>query len=128
MKKILKTEKLPPAIGPYSSAVKAGNFIFLSGQVAYDVQKNIIIKGDVEKETQIIMENISAFLKEQNLTFENVVKTTIFLKNMADFGKVNEVYEKYFKDNPPARSCVSVKKLPKDVSIEIEMIIYDEKQ
>lgn len=124
MKKAITSKVLPPAVGPYSIAVRAGDMIFMSGQIAYDKESKTFVTDNVEKETMIIMANIQAFLKEQQLDFSHIVKTTIFLNNMDHFAKVNEIYGKYFEVAPPARSCVAVKTLPKNVTVEIECLLY----
>lgn len=117
-KKIIFTEKAPAAIGPYSQAVLAGNTLYVSGQIALDLAP----LGDVNAETQRIMENIGHILTEAGMDYTNVVKSTIFLKNMDDFAIVNEVYGNFYQDNPPARETVQVAKLPKDVNVEISLI------
>jgi 2-iminobutanoate/2-iminopropanoate deaminase len=121
-KKIILTENAPKPIGPYSQAVRAGGFLFCSGQVPLDSVTGQVSAQDVEGQTQKAMENIHAVLSAAECTWENVVKTTIFLKSMNDFPKVNEVYGSYFKSQPPARSTVEVSRLPKDVLVEIEVI------
>src|SRR4051812_46603523 len=121
-KKIINTDQAPKAIGPYSQAVQAGGFLFCSGQIALDPSTGQISSQDVEGQTQRVMENIRGVLKAADCGFENIVKTTIFLKSMGDFPKVNEIYGSYFKEAPPARSTVEVARLPKDVLVEIEVI------
>jgi len=123
MKTIIRSSKLPAPVGPYSIAVQSGSLVFLSGQIAINPENGEVTVGNVEKEAEIILDNISLFLSEQNLSFENVLKTTIFLIDMQDFAKVNQIYAQRFTDNPPARSCIAVQGLPKGVSIEMEMII-----
>ena len=121
MKKIIFTKNAPSAIGPYSQAVLANNILYCSGQIALD--KNGVLKNNnVSEETSQILKNILAVLNEVNMDFSNVVKSTIFLKNMDDFNLVNEIYEKSFSQNPPARETVEVSRLPKDVNIEISVI------
>ncbi len=122
MKQIIKTEKAPAPIGPYSQAIKAGDFLFISGQVAIDPITNDIIKTSVKEETHRVMKNLEAILCEANLTFQHVVKTTIFLSDMSLFGEVNEIYGSYFNSDFPARETVAVKGLPKDVNVEISVI------
>jgi 2-iminobutanoate/2-iminopropanoate deaminase len=117
-KKIIFTEKAPAAIGPYSQAVLAGNTLYISGQIAIDLAAN----NNIKAEAQRIMENIGHILTAADLTYENVVKTSIFLKDMNDFALVNEVYGSFFKENPPARETVQVARLPKDVNVEISVI------
>ena len=117
-KKIIFTEKAPAAIGPYSQAVLAGNTLYVSGQIALDLAP----LGDIKAETQRIMENLGHILAEAGMDYTNVVKSSIFLKNMDDFGIVNEVYGSFYPENPPARETVQVAKLPKDVNVEISVI------
>ena len=121
-KQVIFTDNAPKAIGPYSQGIKAGPFLFCSGQVAIDPKTNEVLKGSVEDQTKLVMKNIEGLLKSQNLSFENVVKTTIFLTDMNDFAKVNAIYEKSFLQDPPARSTVAVSGLPKGVNVEIEVI------
>ena len=121
-KKIIKTATAPNPIGPYSQAVKAGNLLFISGQIAI-IPGSLNLKNDnIADETAQVMSNLKAILDEAGLDFENVVKTTIFLKVMSLFAAVNEVYGKSFKADFPARETVAVKGLPKDVNVEISMI------
>ncbi len=121
-KKVIQTEKAPKAIGPYSQAIQAGNFLFLSGQIPLDPKTGELVKGDIRKQTQQVLENIKGILESQGLGMENVVKSTIFLKDIANFNQVNEVYATYFLSSPPARSTVEVTKLPRNADIEIEAI------
>jgi 2-iminobutanoate/2-iminopropanoate deaminase len=121
-KQIIKTEKAPAPIGPYNQAVKAGNFLFVSGQVAIDPVSNQLVQGSIGEETHRVMKNLEAILSEAKLTFEHVVKTTIFLSDMALFAEVNEIYGSYFKGDYPARETVAVKTLPKNVNVEISVI------
>jgi 2-iminobutanoate/2-iminopropanoate deaminase len=122
MKKIISTSEAPGAIGPYSQAVRSGNFLFCSGQIPLDPKSGQIVPGDIAAQTRRVMDNIAALLKAESLSFDNVVKTTIFLTNLGDFQTVNEIYGSYFKQDPPARSTVQVAALPKGVSVEIEVI------
>jgi len=124
MKEIIKTDRVPAPIGPYNQAVKAGPFLFCSGQIALDPNSGELIQASLELETHQVMKNIRALLIEAGLTMEHVVKTSIFLKNMDDFAKVNEVYGSYFEGNYPARETVAVKTLPKDVNVEISVTAY----
>lgn len=119
-KKIISTANAPAAIGPYSQAVKAGGFLFISGQIPLDPKTMEIVPGCVACQTEQSLKNLSAVLESEGLSVEDVVKTTVFIKNMEDFGKVNEVYAKYFPKDAPARSCVEVAKLPKGALVEIE--------
>jgi len=121
-KQIIRTEKAPAPIGPYNQAVKTNELLFISGQVAIDASTNEIITESVTKETHQVMRNIDAILKEADLTFQHVVKTTIFLSDMNLFAEVNEVYASYFDGDFPARETVAVKGLPKNVRVEISMI------
>ena len=117
----ISSDKAPAAIGPYSQAVRVGNLLFTSGQIPLDPVSGEIVGADIAAQTTRICENLKAVLAEAGATFENVVKTTCFLSDMADFGKFNEVYSEYFVSKP-ARSCVAVKTLPKNVLAEIEII------
>lgn len=122
MKKIISTSDAPKAIGPYSQAVSANGFIFLSGQIPLDPESGEMVTGDIEVQTRRVMENIKAVLMAAGVDFTGVVKTTIFLTNLADFAKVNEVYGSYFESDPPARSTVQVAALPRGASVEIEVV------
>ena len=124
--KMIHTEKAPAAVGPYSQAVLAGDTLFCSGQIPLDPSTGelMLYGGDAAKQTKLVMENLKAVLSSENLTFNNVIKTTIFLSDMENFGKVNEVYASYFGDYKPARACIAVKTLPKSVDVEIEAIAY----
>jgi 2-iminobutanoate/2-iminopropanoate deaminase len=121
-KKIVSTPKAPAAIGPYSQAVIAGNLLFTSGQIALIPETGLLVQGNVEEEIHQVMRNLSAILTAANLTFDHVVKTSIFLKDMNDFATVNEIYTCYFSKDYPARETVQVARLPKDVRVEISMI------
>jgi 2-iminobutanoate/2-iminopropanoate deaminase len=118
----VSTPNAPKAIGPYSQAIKANGFIFISGQVAFDPATGSLISGGIEQQTGQVMKNLSAILQAAGSGWDKVVKTTVFLKNMAEFGQMNEVYGKFFKNAPPARSTVEVARLPRDVSVEIDVI------
>ena len=122
MKKIISTTDAPAAVGPYSQAIRCGQFVFCSGQIPLDPKTAQMVQGDIKAQTQRVMDNITAVLRAEGLTFENIVKTTIFLTNLADFQTVNELYGSYFKSDPPARSTVQVAALPKGASVEIEVI------
>jgi len=122
MKKVILTNSAPAPIGPYSQAIEVGNLLFCSGQIPLDPATNQVLTGDVKAQAELAMKNIEAVLKAGGLTFKNVVKTTIFLTNMGDFQSVNEVYGRYFPEQPPARSTVAVAGLPKGVNVEIEVI------
>ncbi len=122
MKEIISTDKAPAAIGPYSQGVKAGGFLFLSGQIALDPQTMTVVEGDAAAQTEQAMKNMKGALESQGLDYSDVVKTTVFIKDMNEFGRINEVYGKFFAKDAPARSCVEVARLPKDVLVEIEAI------
>ena len=121
-KKVIQTGKAPKAIGPYSQAIQAGNFLFLSGQIPLDPASGELVKGDIREQARRVLENLKGVLESQNLGMEDVVKVTIFMKDMGNFSQVNEVYGTYFPSSPPARSTVEVARLPRDVDIEIEAI------
>jgi 2-iminobutanoate/2-iminopropanoate deaminase len=122
MKKIISTSEAPGAIGPYSQAVRSGSFLFCSGQIPLDPKSGQIVSGDIAAQTRRVLDNIAAILKAEGLTFDHVVKTTIFLTDLADFQTVNEIYASYFNQTPPARSTVQVPALPKGARVEIEAI------
>ena len=119
---IVDTDKAPRAIGPYSQAVGYNGLLFCSGQIPIDPQTNELVEGSVEAQTARVMANLAAVLDARGLDFSHVLKTTIYLKNMSDYQKVNEMYGRFFDKNPPARAAVEVSRLPKDVLVEIDMI------
>lgn len=121
-KLIINTNNAPEALGPYSQAVKVGNLLYTSGQLAINVVTGEFINDDIKKATKQSLDNIKAILEEAGTSMDKVVKTLVFLKDISDFDLMNEVYSQYFTTNPPARSCVQVAKLPKDAIIEIEVI------
>jgi len=121
MKQIIKTDNAPAPIGPYNQAIKTSEFLFISGQIPIDPSTNELIEGDIKAEAHRVMQNLQAILDEAKLTFEHVVKTTIFLTDMNLFAQVNEVYGSYFTGDYPARETVAVKGLPKNVNVEISM-------
>jgi 2-iminobutanoate/2-iminopropanoate deaminase len=123
-KEIIETENAPAPIGPYSQAVKAGGFLFLSGQIALDPKTGLLVDANIAVETTQVMKNIEALLTAAGVTTANIVKTTIFLSDMALFAEVNEVYAKYFNGNEPARETVAVKGLPKNVHVEISVTAF----
>lgn len=123
-KEIIISKDAPAPIGPYSQAVKAGDWLFASGQIALDPQTGKLIESGVEDETRLVMKNIEAVLKAADMSFEHVVKTSIFLASMDDFAKVNAIYGERFSDAPPARETVAVKTLPKNVNVEISVTAY----
>lgn len=118
----VSTPTAPKAIGPYSQAIKANGFVFISGQVAFDPTTGTLVEGGIEQQTEQVLKNLSAILQAAGSSWEKVVKTTVFLKNMAEFGQMNEVYGKVCKGAPPARSTVEVARLPRDVAVEIDVI------
>ena len=121
----VKTSHAPAAIGPYSQAVSAGGFLFVSGQLPAEPASGKIVEGDITEQTHQVFRNLQAILEEGRCGFEDVVKVTVFLKSMDDFSKVNEVYAHYFSEGVlPARAAVEVARLPKDVSVEIEAVAY----
>jgi 2-iminobutanoate/2-iminopropanoate deaminase len=121
-KKIIRTENAPAPIGPYNQAVQVGNMLFVSGQIALDPKDGSLFVGDIATETEIVMNNISAILTAAGMTYENIIKTSIFLMDMGKFAAVNEVYARYFSDNYPARETVQVAGLPRGVQVEISVI------
>ena len=122
MKKSIFTSEAPAAIGPYSQAVRAGRFLFCSGQIPLDPKSGEIVAGDIATQTRRVLDNIAALLRAEGMTFDNIVKTTIFLTNLADFQSLNEAYGSYFKQDLPARSTVQVSALPRAANVEIEVI------
>lgn len=121
-KQIISTTKAPAAIGPYAQAIKVGDFIFTSGQIPLVPETMEIVTGDVKAQTIQVLENLKAVLEAANSSLEKIVKATVFIKDMNDFGAINEIYGQYLGANPPARSCVEVARLPKDVLVEIEVV------
>ena len=122
MKKVINTSKAPQPIGPYSQAVLANNILFVSGQIAIDPESGGLITDNIENETEQVMQNLKSVLQQAELHYEDVVKCSIFVKSMADFSRINEVYGRYFSSNPPARETVEVSGLPKNVNVEISCI------
>ena len=122
MRDVIATHQAPQAIGPYSQAIRAQGLIFTSGQVAIDPATQQVIVGDVSAQTNRVLKNLDAILQASGSTLGKVLRCTVFLKNMGDFAAMNEVYGRYFKDSPPARSTVEVARLPKDVLVEIDVI------
>ncbi len=120
--KVIHTDKAPKAIGPYSQAVKAGDMLFVSGQVPFVPETMEIVEGDVQAQTAQSLKNVQAILAEAGLDFSHVVKSTVFIKDMNEFTAINEVYAEFFGENKPARACVEVARLPRDVRVEIEVI------
>ena len=122
IKRIIQTEQAPAAIGPYSQAIRIGDFLYTSGQIALDPESGNFLSGEIEEETEQTLKNISAILQASGVNFENVIKTTVYLSDLNDFTRMNQVYEKYFSKNKPARACVQVAALPKGAKIEIDAI------
>ncbi|MDE7433908.1 MAG: RidA family protein [Mycoplasmoidaceae bacterium] len=122
--KVIHTDNAPAAVGPYVQAIEAGNFVFVSGQIPFVPSTMTKVSEDVKEQTKQSLENVKAVLAAAGCSLNDVVRCGIYIKNMEDFGKVNEVYGSYFTDHKPARSCVEVARLPKDVLVEIEAIAY----
>ena len=122
MKKQVATEKAPGAIGPYSQAIIANGFVFLSGQVALDPASGLLVEGDIEAQTERVLANLTAVLEAAGSSMAQVVKTTVFLKDMGDFAKMNAIYAQHFPQPAPARSTVEAARLPRDVKVEIDLI------
>ena len=123
-KQILKPAKSPAAIGPYNHAVRVGDLLFCAGQIPIDPATGNLVVGDITAQTERVLENVKAILDDQKLTFAHVVKSTVFLTNLGDFAAMNEVYARYFTKNFPARSTIQVAGLPKDASVEIEVVAH----
>ena len=122
MKQVIQTNNAPQAIGPYSQAIMAGDTLYVSGQIPVVPATGAIVSDKVEDQARQVMENVKAVVEAAGLTLDHVVKTSVFIKNMDDFGTINAVYSQYFKENCPARACVVVARLPKDVLLEMEAI------
>jgi 2-iminobutanoate/2-iminopropanoate deaminase len=122
MREVIATDQAPKAIGPYSQAIRANGLIFTSGQIPIDPANSQIVAGDVGAQTDRVLKNLAAVLQASGSTLEKVLRCTVYLKNMEDFAAMNEVYGRYFKQEPPARSTVEVARLPKDVLVEIDVI------
>jgi len=121
-KQVIRTEEAPPAIGPYSQAVVAGGLVFAAGQIPLDPHTGQPVPGDVRVQTRRVLENLKAVLLAAGSSMDKVVKTTVFLRDLGDFGAMNEIYGEYFRENPPARSTVQVARLPRDAAVEIEAL------
>jgi 2-iminobutanoate/2-iminopropanoate deaminase len=121
---IIKPSKSAPAVGPYNHAVRVGDLLFCAGQIPLDPASGALVAGDIKAQTERVLENVKAILDDQKLTFANVVKSTVFLTNLADFAGMNEVYAKYFTADFPARSTIQVAALPRAASVEIEVIAH----
>ena len=122
MKQVIQTNNAPQAIGPYSQAIMAGDTLYVSGQIPVIPATGVIVSDKVEEQARQVMENVKAVVEAAGLTLDHVVKTNLFIKNMDDFAKINAVYSEYFKENCPARACVEVARLPKDVLLEMDAI------
>ncbi len=121
-REVVTTDRAPAAIGPYSQAVKVGEMIFVSGQIPIDPATGDIVQGDIKAQTRQVLTNLDAVLKAAGSSLEKAVKTTVYITNMDEFSQVNEVYGEFFTDQPPARACVEVSRLPKGVAVEIDAI------
>jgi 2-iminobutanoate/2-iminopropanoate deaminase len=122
MKEIIRTPDAPQAIGPYSQAIRVNGMVFLSGQIAIDPRTQQLVEGDVAVQTERVLMNVEAVLKAAGSGMEKAIKTTVYLKDINDFAKMNEVYGRFFKENPPARSTVAVARIPRDRRVEIDVI------
>lgn len=122
MKTVVSTNEAPQAIGPYSQAIKANGFLFISGQIPLDPVTGEVVYGGIEMQTRQVLNNLKAILAKEGLSFSNAVKTTVFLQDMNDFAAMNKIYTEYFEVDPPARSTIQVARLPKNVAVEIELI------
>ena len=122
MKEIIATDRGPKAIGPYSQAIRANGFVFVSGQIAFDPATSQLVEGDVAKQTERVLQNLKSIVEAAGSSLEKAVKCTVFLKDMGDFAAMNEVYARHFPSAPPARSTVEVARLPRDVRVEIDLI------
>jgi 2-iminobutanoate/2-iminopropanoate deaminase len=123
-KATINSEKAPAPVGPYSQAIKAGGFLFVSGQIPIDPSTNTPVVDSIESQTKQVFENIKNILLSAGSSFNDVVKVTVYIDNMDNFGRINKIYGEYFTDNYPARCCVEVSRLPKNASIEIELIAH----
>jgi 2-iminobutanoate/2-iminopropanoate deaminase len=123
-KKIIKPAKSAPAVGPYNHAVRIGDLLFCAGQIPIDPASGNLVVGDIKAQTERVLENVKAIIEDQKLSFSNVVKSTVFMTNLADFAGMNEVYAKYFTTDFPARSTIQVAALPKGANVEIEVIAH----
>jgi len=123
-KQIIKPSKSAPAVGPYNHAVRAGDMLFCAGQIPLDPATGNLVSGDIKAQTERVLLNVKAILDDQNLSFSNIVKSTVFLTNLADFAGMNEVYSKYFTSDFPARSTIQVAAFPKGANVEIEVIAH----
>ncbi len=122
MKEVISTDRGPKAIGPYSQAIKANGFVFISGQIPLDPHTQQLVDGDIARQTERVMENLKGIVEAAGSSLDRTVKTTVYLADLADFAAMNEVYGRYFRSNPPARATVEVARLPREVRVEIELI------
>ena len=122
MKTVISTAEAPTAVGPYSQAIAAGGLVFCSGQIPLEPSSGVLIEGDISSQTKRVLENLAAVLRAHGLTMEHVVKTTVFMTDLANFGEMNTVYAQHFPSDPPARSTIQVAALPKGANVEIEAI------
>jgi len=123
MKQIISTDKAPKAIGPYSQAIKANGFIFTAGQIALDPATGQLVEGDVARQTARVLDSLKGIVEAAGSSLDRAVKATVYLKDMNDFAAMNEVYARYFPANPPARSTVEAARLPRDVRVEIDLVV-----
>ena len=123
-KKIITTSEAPAAIGPYSQAIRIGEFLYTSGQISLDPNSMELITGNIEVETERVLKNIEAILNADGLKLNNIIKTTVYLTDLSEFGRMNQVYEKFFVETKPARACVQVAALPKGAKVEIDAIAH----
>ncbi len=123
-KKIITTSEAPAAIGPYSQAIRVGEFLYTSGQISLDPNSMELITGNIEVETERVLKNIEAILNADGLRLNNIIKTTVYLTDLSEFGRMNQVYEKFFVETKPARACVQVAALPKGAKVEIDAIAH----
>ena len=123
-KKSVKTTEAPEAIGPYSQAIRIGDFLYTSGQISLDPKTMEMITGNIELETEKVLQNIEAILSSEGLNFDHVIKTTVYLTDLSEFARMNQVYEKFFSNTKPARACVQVAALPKGAKVEIDAIAH----
>ncbi len=122
MKEVISTNRGPKAIGPYSQAIKANGFVFISGQIPLDPHTQQLVDGDVARQTERVMENLKGIVEAAGSSLDRTVKATVYLADLADFAAMNEIYGRYFRSNPPARATVEVARLPREVRVEIELI------
>ncbi len=124
MRRVIYTPKAPKPVGPYSQGIIAGNYLFVSGQIPIDPETGEVIKGDFKTQVRRVLENIKAIVEASGASMKDVVKVTVYLKDMNKFQEFNEIYKEYFKEEPPARSVIEVSNLPKNVDLEIDAVVY----